>query len=88
MPGWDNNRPAGISGGLEVTEYFEPPTVTWSYATHAALVEIDTRICAPKILKYVVVHDAGVLINQKLAEGQVLVGICQGIGGALLEEVV
>ena len=88
MPGWDNNRPAGISGGLEVTEYFEPPTVTWSYATHAALVEIDTRTCAPKILKYVVVHDAGVLINPKLAEGQVLGGICQGIGGALLEEVV
>jgi carbon-monoxide dehydrogenase large subunit len=88
MPGWDNNRPKGITGGLEVTEYFEPPTVTWAYATHAALIEVDTQIFAPKILKYVVVHDAGVLINPKLAEGQILGGVCQGLGGALLEEVV
>jgi carbon-monoxide dehydrogenase large subunit len=88
MPGWDNNRPQGITGGLEVTEYFEPPTVTWSYATHAALVEIDMRVFVPKIRNYVVVHDAGVLINPKLAEGQVLGGVCQGIGGGLFEEVV
>src|SRR5690606_15308917 len=40
-PGWDGGRPSDISAGLEVTEYFEPPTVTWAYATHAALVEID-----------------------------------------------
>jgi carbon-monoxide dehydrogenase large subunit len=88
MPGWDNDRPPGVSGGLEVTEYFEPPTVTWSYATHAALVEVDPRICAPRILKYVVVHDAGVLINPRIAEGQILGGVCQGIGGGLLEEVI
>ena len=87
-PGWDNNRPAGVSAGLEVTEYFEPPTVTWAYATHAALVEIDTVTFAPRILKYVVVHDAGVLINPQLAEGQIRGGVCQGIGGALLEEIV
>lgn len=88
MPGWDNNRPANVTGGLEVTEYFEPPTVTWAYATHATLVEIDTRTFAPKILRYVVAHDAGVLINPKLAEGQIFGGVCQGIGAALLEEVV
>lgn len=87
-PGWDKKLPAHISGGLEVTEYFEPPTVTWAYATHAALVEVDRATCAPNILQYVVVHDAGILINPQLAEGQILGGVCQGLGGALLEEVV
>ena len=87
-PGPTDMRPAGMSGGLEVTEYFEPPTVTWAYATHAALVEIDTQIAAPKILKYVVAHDAGVIINPMIAEGQILGGVCQGIGGAILEEIV
>jgi carbon-monoxide dehydrogenase large subunit len=87
-PGWDSGRPSGISAGLEVTEYFEPPTVTWAYATHAALVEVDAATGAPRILKYVVVHDAGVLINPRLADGQILGGVCQGIGGGLLEEVV
>lgn len=43
-PGWDNSRPAGMSAGLEETAYFEPPTVTWAYATHAAIVEIDAAL--------------------------------------------
>ena len=42
----------------------------------------------PLIRKYAVVHDAGVLVNPELAEGQVLGGVVQGLGGALLEEIV
>lgn len=87
-PGWDHGRPPGLAAGLEVTEYFEPPTVTWAYATHAAIVEVDVDTGMPRILKYVVAHDAGTLLNPKLAEGQIIGGVCQGIGGALLEEVI
>ncbi len=87
-PGPTDMRPAGMNGGLEVTEYFEPATVTWAYATHAALVEIDAQLAAPKILKYVVAHDSGVIINPMIAEGQIRGGVCQGIGGAMLEEIV
>src|SRR3979490_618260 len=85
-PGWDHGRPNGMAPGLEVTAYFEPPTVTWSYAVHAATVELDRATGVPRILKYVVVHDAGVLINPKLAEGQILGGVCQGLGGVLLAD--
>ena len=87
-PGWDHGRPPGMAAGLETTAYFEPPTVTWSYAAHAAIVELDRETGVPSIRKYVVVHDAGVLINPKLAEGQVVGGVCQGLGGVLLEEMV
>lgn len=87
-PGWDHRRPPHIAPGLETTAYFEPPTVTWSYAVHAAIVEVDRATGLPLIRKYVVVHDAGVLVNPELAEGQVLGGVVQGLGGALLEEVV
>jgi aerobic carbon-monoxide dehydrogenase large subunit len=87
-PGWDHGRPPGVAPGLEATAYFEPPTVTWSYAAHAAIVELDRATGMTSVKKYVVVHDAGVLINPKLAEGQVLGGVCQGLGGALLEEMV
>ncbi len=87
-PGWDNQRPAGLSAGLEVTAYFEPETVTWSYATHAGIVEVLPATGSIKILRYVVVHDAGTLINPRIAEGQILGAVCQGIGGALLEELV
>jgi carbon-monoxide dehydrogenase large subunit len=87
-PGWDHRRPPNVTAGLEATSYFEPPTVTWSYAIHAAIVELDRATGVPSIHKYVVVHDAGVLINPELAEGQVLGGVVQGLGGGLLEEIV
>jgi aerobic carbon-monoxide dehydrogenase large subunit len=85
-PGWDHGRPPGVAAGLEATTYFEPSTVTWAYAVHAAIVEVDAATGQPSIRKYVVVHDAGRLVNPELAEGQVLGGVCQGLGGGLFEE--
>src|SRR5947207_4516756 len=40
-PGWENPRPPGMEAGLEEIAYWQPPTVTWSYAVHAAIVEVD-----------------------------------------------
>jgi carbon-monoxide dehydrogenase large subunit len=87
-PGWDHRRPEGIDAGLEETLYFEPPTVTWAYATHAAIVEVDIETGRVKIERYVVAHDCGVLVNPMLAEGQIAGGAVQGIGGALAEAIV
>ena len=86
-PGWDHSRPGGVDAGLEETYYYEPPTVTWSYAVHAAVVDIDVEIGRVKIEKYVVAHDCGVMVNPMLVEGQIVGGAVQGIGGALLEEI-
>ncbi|MCC6779689.1 MAG: xanthine dehydrogenase family protein molybdopterin-binding subunit [Hyphomicrobiales bacterium] len=85
-PGWDHGRPDGIEPGLESTYYFVPPTVTWSYAAHAAVVEVDIQLGRVKIEKYVIAHDCGVVVNPMLVEGQIIGGAAQGLGGALLEE--
>jgi len=87
-PGWGSRRPEGVEAGLEAAAYYEPPTVTWAYAANAVLVELDPSTGRIDIERYVEVHDAGVLINPKLADGQVKGGLVQGIGGALLEELV
>jgi aerobic carbon-monoxide dehydrogenase large subunit len=86
-PGWDHGRPAGVDAGLEETYYFEPPTVTWSYAVHAAVVEVDVEIARVEIEKYAVAHDCGVVVNPMLVDGQIVGGAAQGIGGALLEAI-
>src|SRR5262252_2164770 len=86
-PGWDHGRPQGVEAGLEETHYWEPPTVTWSYATHAAVVEVDAETGGVRIDKYAVAHDCGVVVNPLLVEGQIAGGTAQGIGGALLEEI-
>ncbi|TMJ93750.1 MAG: xanthine dehydrogenase family protein molybdopterin-binding subunit [Alphaproteobacteria bacterium] len=85
-PGWDHRRPPGVDAGLEETYYYEPPTVTWSYAVHAAVLHVDIELGRVSIDKYAIAHDCGVVVNPMLVEGQIVGGAAQGIGGALLEE--
>ncbi len=86
-PGWLSRRPAGSEAGLEATSYYEPPTVTWAYASNAAIVEIEPDTGRVRIERYVEVHDAGRLVNPGLADGQVKGGLVQGLGGALYESI-
>ena len=87
-PGWGHQRPEGIEAGLDANAYYEPPTVTWSYASNAAIVEIDPATGKLNIERYVEVHDAGVLINPGIVDGQIKGGLVQGLGGGLFEELV
>ena len=87
-PGWMSRRPDGSEAGLEATSYYEPPTVTWAYAANAAIIEIERDTGRVNIEKYVEVHDAGVLVNPGLADGQVKGGLVQGLGGALFEAII
>ncbi len=48
---------------------FEPPTVTWAYATHTAILEVDAELGRINIEKFVIVHDCGVVVNPMLVEG-------------------
>ncbi len=64
------------------------PSGTFSNACHAAIVEVDPETGQVTIEKFVVVEDAGRLINPMIADGQILGGVAQGIGNVLLEEIV
>jgi carbon-monoxide dehydrogenase large subunit len=84
-PGWENPRPPGVDAGLEETFYWQPPTVTWSYAVHAAIVEVDRDTGRVRVDDYAVAHDCGVVVNPMLVEGQIHGGAVQGLGGILGE---
>jgi len=73
---------------IRAEHYFEPPAFTYANAVQAALVEVDVETGQVALLKLVVVHDSGRIINPVLADGQVCGGVAQGIGNALMEEVV
>ncbi|MFJ5487179.1 xanthine dehydrogenase family protein molybdopterin-binding subunit, partial [Hansschlegelia beijingensis] len=75
-------------GGLEVTAGYKPKrdSGTFSYAAHAVTVAVDPEIGSIEILDYVIVEDGGVLVNPMVVDGQILGGLAQGIGTALLEE--
>jgi aerobic carbon-monoxide dehydrogenase large subunit len=75
----------GEQPGLEATGYYSPPGSTWASGCHAAYVRIDPKTFRMKVLKYVVVHDCGRVINPLVLEGQIEGGVAQGIGGAFYE---
>jgi len=75
----------GEQPGLEATGYYSPPGSTWASGCHAAYVRVDPKTFRLEILKYVVVHDCGRVINPLVVEGQIEGGVAQGIGGAFYE---
>jgi aerobic carbon-monoxide dehydrogenase large subunit len=86
-PGWEITRPPVVDAGLEEICYWQPETVTWSYAVHVAIVEVDRETGRVGIGNYAVAHDCGVVVNPMLVEGQIMGGAAQGLGGILSEAI-
>jgi aerobic carbon-monoxide dehydrogenase large subunit len=78
--------PDDLDPGLEVTRrYRAPDPGSFSNSLHAAVVEVDVKTGAVSILRYVVIEDCGTLVNPLVVDGQIIGGVAQGIGQALLE---
>jgi carbon-monoxide dehydrogenase large subunit len=67
---------------------FAPQAATYPNGTHLAEVEIDPETGAVALIDYVVVDDFGMTLNPLLLAGQVHGGAVQGIGQALMENMV
>jgi carbon-monoxide dehydrogenase large subunit len=80
--------PDGLEPGLSEEAFFEPTNNTYPFGCHIAMVEVDRKTGVPTLQKFVAVDDAGRLINPMIVEGQIHGGLAQGIGQALVEEVV
>ena len=87
--GEQSRLPAGMStGALDTTVVFERENYTVPNGAHACEVEVDPETGVVRIDKFWAVDDFGSVINPMLADGQVMGGIVQGLGQALLEEIV
>ncbi|OFW44683.1 MAG: carbon monoxide dehydrogenase [Acidobacteria bacterium RIFCSPLOWO2_12_FULL_67_14b] len=80
--------PPGLEPGLSDEAFFEPANNTYPFGCHISMIEIDRETGEPTLLKLVAVDDAGNLINPLIVEGQIHGGLAQGIGQAMIEEVV
>ncbi len=85
---YGGSLPAEFGAGLEATEFFRPEDETFPFGTHIAVVEVDPGSGVVKMVKFLSVDDCGPIISPKLVRGQVHGGVAQGIGQALLEEVI
>jgi carbon-monoxide dehydrogenase large subunit len=80
--------PEGLAPGLIETAAYDPVSATFSYATHVCRIAVDRATGVVEVERYGVVHDCGTIVNPQIVEGQIVGGIAQGLGAALLEEIV
>src|SRR5438128_617349 len=80
--------PKGLEPGLYETATFSPPSDTWPNGCHVCEVEIDPETGAVALVAYVIADDVGTVINPLTLKGQIHGGVAQGVGQALMEQIV
>jgi carbon-monoxide dehydrogenase large subunit len=80
--------PEGFELGLEETVFFDPVALNFPTAAHLAVVLVDESLGSVTLRDYFAVDDCGRLVNPMIVEGQVHGALTQGIGAALMEQVV
>ena len=80
--------PQELNPGFEVTAFYDPKFGSFAAGAHIVVVDVDPKTGQVEIVRYVAAEDVGTVINPAVVEGQIIGGIAQGIGEALLEELV
>jgi aerobic carbon-monoxide dehydrogenase large subunit len=80
--------PAGVEPGLYETGTFSPKQDTWPNGCHVCEVEVDPDTGGVTLCRYSIVDDVGTVINPLTLKGQIHGGVAQGVGQALMEQVV
>jgi carbon-monoxide dehydrogenase large subunit len=83
VPGF--TLPGGVSPGLEATEHFVRDEMAFANGSGAAEVEVDAETGRVRVVKFVIAHDCGRIINPMIVDGQIVGAVAHGIGNALYE---
>jgi carbon-monoxide dehydrogenase large subunit len=79
------DHPEGMEAGLEATNYYDPPNMTYPFGTYAVVIEVDRGTGEWDVKKVVAVDDCGTRINPMIVEGQIMGGLTEGYGTAAME---
>lgn len=85
---WADVASSAGADGLSAFVNYTDGAPTFPFGSHVAVVEVDTETGKVTLVRHVTVDDAGTVLNPVLTEGQRHGGIAQGVGQALLEEMV
>jgi CO/xanthine dehydrogenase Mo-binding subunit len=73
----------GESAGLQADHLFEVTQSSFANGTHAVVLEVDPETGAVQILRWIVAHDCGHVLQPGIVDGQIHGGVVQGIPDAL-----
>jgi len=80
--------PSELGVGLQGAGAFSPGLPSFADGCHICEVEVDPETGEVALDRYTVVDDIGTVINPLLATGQIQGGAAQGVGQALIEDIV
>jgi carbon-monoxide dehydrogenase large subunit len=80
--------PAELGVGLQGAGAFAADVPSFPNGCHICEVELDPETGAVTLDRYAVVDDIGTVINPLLAQGQIMGGVAQGAGQALVEDII
>ena len=83
-----HNLPAEMEPGLKEGAFYDPANFTFPSGTYICEVEVDPDTGKSEITQFTASDDFGTIINPMIVEGQVHGGVAQGVGQAMLEQVV
>jgi aerobic carbon-monoxide dehydrogenase large subunit len=83
VPGF--GLPNGVTPGLAASIDFPAPALTYCNGTHICEAEVDPETGHVRLIRYIVVHDSGRIINPMIVDGQVIGAVAHGIGATLYE---
>lgn len=77
--------PGNLPPGLFANSDYMANGLTYTNGSHVCEVEVDPATGTVNILRYIVMHDCGRMINPMMVEGQIIGGVVHGIGSTLYE---
>ncbi|MFZ0840534.1 MAG: xanthine dehydrogenase family protein molybdopterin-binding subunit [Xanthobacteraceae bacterium] len=80
--------PPEFGVGLEAAGTFAAEPPCYPNGCHTCEIEVDRDTGVVSVVRYTAVDDVGRVMNHMLAEGQVHGGVAQGLGQALMEQIV
>jgi aerobic carbon-monoxide dehydrogenase large subunit len=80
--------PEGVEGHLDAGAVYNPPNLTFPFGAYICVTDVDPATGEVKVRRFIAVDDCGVRINPVIVEGQVHRGLADGIGMALMQQIV
>jgi len=80
--------PDGIEGHLDASAVYNPPNLTFPFGAYICVTDVDPATGVVKVRRFIAVDDCGVRINPVIVAGQVHRGLADGIGMALMQQIV
>jgi carbon-monoxide dehydrogenase large subunit len=80
-------NPGPNEPGLEATNYYDPPNMTFPSGAYIAVVDVDRETGEVKVRRFLAVDDCGIVINPLVVEGQIHGGLTEGFAIAFMQEI-